>query len=247
MIEFRDDFDLDDLDESVWFPHYLPAWSSRQLTRACYRVADSHLSLSIPADRMLWCPDEHPEPLRVSGIQSGSYSGPAGSRLGQQRFRDDQVVHEQQPRLEGWLPSSGRVAIRCRMHLSPRSMAAMWLAGFEENPDDSGEICVVEVFGRSVQENRAAEIGVGREAAARPPARRRLRRASARGRCVRVPHLRGAVERRRRQLLGRRAADPCLCTATHLSDCRPCWRSSTSLAGAPVPTSTSCLRSTSTG
>lgn len=161
MIEFRDDFDHDDLDESVWFPHYLPAWSSRELTRASYRIADSQLSLFIPTDRALWCADEHPEPLRVSGIQSGSYSGPAGSRAGQQKFRNDQVVHEEQPRFEGWLPSSGRVAIRCRMDLSSRSMAAMWLAGFEEDPDDSGEICVVEVFGRSVQGNRTAEIGVG--------------------------------------------------------------------------------------
>jgi beta-glucanase (GH16 family) len=39
-------------------------------------------------------------------------------------------------------------------------MAAMWLSGFEEHPDDSGEICVVEVFGRSV-EDHSAEVGVG--------------------------------------------------------------------------------------
>ena len=47
------------------------------------------------------------------------------------------------------------------MDLSRRSMAAMWLSGFEEHPDDSGEICVVEVFGRSVQQDRSTEVGVG--------------------------------------------------------------------------------------
>lgn len=161
VAEFRDDFAQASLDESVWFPYYLPAWSSQELTRACYRLAGSCLSLFVPTDRGLWCADEHPEPLRVSGIQSGSYSGEVGTTAGQQRFRDGLVVRERQPRHEGWLPSSGRAAIRCRMHLSHRSMAAMWLSGFEEHPDDSGEICVVEVFGRSVRDERSAEVGLG--------------------------------------------------------------------------------------
>jgi hypothetical protein len=46
------------------------------------------------------------------------------------------------------------------MDLSPRSMAGMWLAGFEENPDDAGEIPLVEVFGRSF-DSESAEVGVG--------------------------------------------------------------------------------------
>ena len=160
VVSFRDDFDGDQLDESVWFPYYLPAWSSREGTGAVYRLADSRLTLLIPTDMGLWCPDEHPEPIRVSGVQSGSYSGPVGSSLGQQRFRQGLRVREEQPRLEGWLPTGGRVEIRCRMDLSPRSMAAMWLAGFEENPDDAGELCVVEVFGRSIDDG-SAEVGVG--------------------------------------------------------------------------------------
>ena len=36
----------------------------------------------------------------------------------------------------------------------------MWLAGFEEYPEEGGELCVVEVFGRSI-EGGSAEIGVG--------------------------------------------------------------------------------------
>ena len=161
VVEFWDDFDDPELDETVWFPYYLPAWSSRAVTRASCRISESQLRLFIPLDGGLWCPDEHPEPIRVSGIQSGSYSGPVGTTAGQQRFRDDLRVREQQPRLEGWLPSGGTVSIRCRMQLSPRSMAAMWLSGFEEHPDDSGEICVVEVFGRNVERDRSAEVGVG--------------------------------------------------------------------------------------
>jgi hypothetical protein len=157
---FREDFDGPELDRAVWFPHYLPAWSSRDATAAVYSLAGPGLELSIPPEQGPWCPDEHPEPLRVSGIQSGSWSGPVGGTTGQQRFRDGLVVKEEQPRLTGWLPERGEVAIRCRMDLSPRSMAAMWLSGFEENPEEAGEICVVEVFGRSIR-GGAAEIGVG--------------------------------------------------------------------------------------
>jgi beta-glucanase (GH16 family) len=97
----------------------------------------------------------------VSGIQSGNRSGPVGSTDGQQRFRDGLTVRQAQPRFDGWLATSGRVEIRLRMDLSERSMAAMWLAGFEERPREAGEICVVEVFGRSVDPGRSAEIGMG--------------------------------------------------------------------------------------
>jgi hypothetical protein len=159
--DFRDDFDGDDLDTTVWFPHYLPAWSSRAETAASYRVAGSELTLDLPTDQGLWCADDHPTPLRVSAIQSGSWSGPVGSTRGQQRFRDGLLVAEEQPRLTGWLPSTGEVAVRCRMDISPRSMAAMWLSGFEEEPDDAGEICLVEVFGDSFADDGTVEVGVG--------------------------------------------------------------------------------------
>lgn len=160
MPGFRDDFDAPTLDRSTWFPHYLPMWSSRAATRAFYEIEDSALRLFIPNDAPLWCPGTHPEPLRVSGIASGNWSGPVGSTRGQQRIDDETIVREAQDRFEGWLPHRGRLALSCRMNLSPRSMAALWLAGFEEEPDEAGELCVVEVFGKSVTETHA-EVGVG--------------------------------------------------------------------------------------
>ena len=79
---FRDDFDGDGLDRSVWLPHYLPAWSSRAATLASHRLEDGRLVLDVPVDHPVWCPDDHAPPLRVSGIQSGSWSGPVGSTRG---------------------------------------------------------------------------------------------------------------------------------------------------------------------
>ena len=156
----RDEFTGPDLDRSVWLPHYLPVWSSRAKTAATYELTGEGLRLWVAPGAPLWCPDAHEEPLRVSGIQSGNRSGPVGSTDGQQRIDDSHTVQEFQPRFEGWLPEGGTLAIRCRMSLAPRSMAAMWLSGFEDQPDESGELCVVEVFGRSLDHD-SAEIGVG--------------------------------------------------------------------------------------
>jgi hypothetical protein len=153
------------VDLSTWHPHYLPAWSSRATTRASHRLVDGSLVLDIPVDHPLWCPGDHDPPLRVSGLQSGSWSGPVGSTRGQQRFREGQTVREEQPRFEGWLPARGRVAIRASMTLSTRSMAALWLSGLEDDPDQlrCGELCVLEVFGNAVEggEHPSAEVGVG--------------------------------------------------------------------------------------
>src|SRR5688500_758692 len=79
---FREEFDGPGLDTSVWLPHYLPAWSSRAETAAAYEVADSCLRLFIPPGQGLWMGPEHEHPLRVSGVQTGNFSGPVGSRTG---------------------------------------------------------------------------------------------------------------------------------------------------------------------
>jgi len=159
-IAFFDDFDGTGLDLETWVPHYLPQWSSRALSAATYEVAGSELRLTIPPGQGVWCEGDHRPPLRVSGVQSGVFSGPVGSTVGQQPFRDGQVVREEQPTMWGWTPQYGLIEIRARMELSPRSMASLWLSGLEERPEESGEICVFEIFGESVEDSSAA-VGMG--------------------------------------------------------------------------------------
>ena len=91
---FSDDFDTAALDTEVWLPHYLPQWSSRAESAATYAVRDSELRLTIPPEQGLWCARDHEPPLRVSGVQSGVFSGEVGSTAGQQLFRDGLVVRE---------------------------------------------------------------------------------------------------------------------------------------------------------
>ncbi len=131
---FLDDFDGPDLDTEVWVPQYLPMWSSRAESAATYAVAESELRLSIPPDQGLWCAGDHEPPLRVSGIQSGVWSGPVGGTRGQQPFRDGTVVREFQPARSGWTPRYGHLEVRARMDLGPRSMASAWMVGREEEP-----------------------------------------------------------------------------------------------------------------
>lgn len=157
---FLDPFDAPRLDTRRWLPHYLPQWSSREESAATFEVTDSELRLTVPADQELWCADLHPEPLRVSGIQSGVYSGPVGSEVGQQPFLEHQRVREHQPAWWGWTPQYGRIEVVARMELSPRSMASVWLVGLEDQPDRCGEICLFEVFGDTVNDG-SARVGSG--------------------------------------------------------------------------------------
>ena len=155
-----DDFDAPGLDRTVWLPHYLPAWSSLAGSRASYLIHDSHLELSIPPEQGLWCPGEHQPPLRVSGLQTGNFSGPVGSIAGQQPFREGLRVREAQEEFRGCLVERGTVGMRASLCLGTRSMASLWLVGFEDQPQRSGEICVMEVFGRDIGEEEAL-VGMG--------------------------------------------------------------------------------------
>jgi len=151
-IALFDDFDGSELDLEVWVPHYLPQWSSRAESAATYDVAGSELRLTIPPTQGIWCEGDHEPPLRVSGIQSGVFSGEVGSTVGQQAFREGLVVRESQPAQWGWTPQYGLIEIRARMELSPRSMASVWMVGLEQEPEQSGEICVFEVFGEAPED-----------------------------------------------------------------------------------------------
>ena len=137
-MRFSDDFEDSQLDTEVWVPHYLPMWSSRAESAAVYSVAGSELRLSIPSDQGLWCPGEH-DPLRVSGIQSGVFSGEVGSTIGQQPFREGVVVRDEHPPW-GWGSPQGLVveAGAGRDGSPPRWRAGGWTGG-EERPPRSRE------------------------------------------------------------------------------------------------------------
>jgi hypothetical protein len=98
--------------------------------------------------------------VRVSSLQTGQFSGPVGSGVGQHRFREGLSVREAQPNVALYAPRYGLVELVARMPDDPDAMAALWMIGYEDEAERSAEICVCEVFGRDVGP-RTAAVGVG--------------------------------------------------------------------------------------
>jgi Glycosyl hydrolases family 16 len=159
-MSFEERFAGPELDGRVWVANYLPQWSSRAASAAAYAVDDEGLTLTVPPGHPVWCEGDHAPAIRVSGIQSGVFSGPVGSAIGQQPF-DGAIVREAQDTLWGWTPRYGRLQVRARMELTRRSMAAVWMVGCEDRPDRCGEICILEVFGDALRDDGTAAVGMG--------------------------------------------------------------------------------------
>jgi Glycosyl hydrolases family 16 len=158
-LEFEDTFDGERLDDRRWVAHYLPQWSTGELSAARYQVGGGGLQLLIEADQPPWCPDLDGD-IRVSSRQTGVYAGPLGSGIGQHRFNPDATVREPQPSLRLYTPRYGVFEIRAKALDDPQNMVAFWMIGYEDHPEHSAEICVCEIFGRDVERHQA-KVGMG--------------------------------------------------------------------------------------
>jgi hypothetical protein len=156
-LAFEDTFDGDTLDEGRWVPYYLPQWSSREASAARYDVGGGVLRLRIDADQEPWCP-EFDGQIRVSSLQTGLFAGPVGGTVGQHRFHPGMVVRQAQRDARLYTPRYGLFELRAKATDDPRCMVALWMIGYEDEPDRSAEICVCEIFGRNVA---AGSVGVG--------------------------------------------------------------------------------------
>ncbi|MFD0659958.1 glycoside hydrolase family 16 protein [Thermocatellispora tengchongensis] len=96
----------------------------------------------------------------MSSLQTGVFAGPVGSTVGQHGRGSGAVVREAQRNVRLHTPMYGRTEMRARTTDDPRSMAALWLIGYEDSPERSAEICVCEIFGRDVGPG-ATRVGMG--------------------------------------------------------------------------------------
>jgi hypothetical protein len=157
-LAFADAFDGPVLDPARWLPYHLPQWSSREQARARYSL-DGTLRLRIDPDQQPWCPELDGD-VRVSSLQTGVRSGPVGSAVGQHRFNSAAVVREAQETARLYTPQYGVIEMRAAALDDPRVMVALWMIGFEDEPEQSAEICICEIFGREVSADRAL-VGMG--------------------------------------------------------------------------------------
>jgi hypothetical protein len=139
----------------------LPAhWTTPERSAARYELQPGVLRLRIDADQPAWRLDDGE--LRVSNLQTGTFSGPLGSPIGQHRHRPDLAVRTAQSTRRLYTPSTGLIEAVLRASPDPTCMLAFWLVGFEEeSPESSGEICVAELFGNAIGPRRSGvRIGV---------------------------------------------------------------------------------------
>lgn len=154
-----DDFINESLNEDYWFEFYLPQWSNRVLSRPSYIIENSVLKLFIRDNQKPWCPKWNGN-VKVSNLQTGVFSGPLGSSLGQHHFTDNLIVQEEQKKEIKVSLHYGIVEFKARCRIGSDNVAALWLIGIEEKVEESAEICLFELKGTNVQKTKSV-IGYG--------------------------------------------------------------------------------------
>lgn len=162
---FADRFDSASLDPQTWVDHYLPQWTTPERSRARYDLPDHGgppgLRLRIDADQPEW--REEDAPLRVSNLQTATFSGPLASGRGTHRHRGDGLtVRSEVPLRLLWAPRAGQVDVTVTASQDRACMLAAWLVGTEHLDErDSGEVCVFEIDAHAVgAATTTARVGV---------------------------------------------------------------------------------------
>jgi hypothetical protein len=147
------------LDPDRWVAAYLPQWTTPERARARFAIAPDGLALRIEADQPDWRPED--APLRVSNLQTGTFSGPVGSARGTHRHRSDLAVRTETPQRLLFAPSRGRVEVTVSASRDADVMLAAWLVGTEHrSPEESGEICLFEIDAATIGRTTVARTGV---------------------------------------------------------------------------------------
>ncbi|MFM9839000.1 MAG: glycoside hydrolase family 16 protein [Cyclobacteriaceae bacterium] len=153
ILDFNEGFNQNIIDTSKWIPYYLPQWSSREKSRPNYKLANGQLILKITEDQEPWCSEFNGE-IKCSSLQTGLFSGEVGTTIGQHRFNPLCIVRESQKTARLYTPLYGYIEIRARVEMGSNNVAAFWMIGFEETPEKSGEICIMEVKGENIKNNQ---------------------------------------------------------------------------------------------
>ncbi|ABX06634.1 MAG TPA: glycoside hydrolase [Herpetosiphon sp.] len=148
-LDFQDEFATEQLDQAKWLPYYLPQWSSRERSTPRYHLANQRLILEIQADQAPWCP-EFDAQTRCSSLQTGVFSGALGSPDGQHRFNQACVVRELQDSIRTYTPQYGYFEMRAKATIGPNNVVALWMIGFEDQPEYSGELAIMEIKGWNI-------------------------------------------------------------------------------------------------
>lgn len=142
--DLADDF-TNGLRRDLWSAHYLPHWTTPDRSAARMEHVPGGLALEIEEDQPDWRVED--APLRVSSLQTGTFSGPLGSTRGTHRHRPDGLhVRTVTPTRRLWAPSAGRIDLTVSATRDPGCMLAAWLVGTEHLSENAaGEVCIFEI------------------------------------------------------------------------------------------------------
>lgn len=166
VLDFHDEFEAEGPDPDEWILFYLPQWSSREKSATNYRMGDHSLILKIDEAQTPWCPEFNGE-VKVSSMQTGVFAGALNSSIGQHRVSSDCKVREVQETEKKYTPRYGYFEIRARALKSRNNVCAFWMIGFEDEPEKSAEICIMEVKGGNIHDGESIN-GYGLRAFADP-------------------------------------------------------------------------------
>jgi len=159
-LEFQDNFNGNSIQLDKWIPYYLPQWSSREKSKPEYHFTEGNLVLKITENQQPWCPEFNGD-VKVSSLQTGLFAGALGSAIGQHKFNPDCKVREEQPTQRTYTPQYGYIEIRAKAkNITSENVIALWMIGFEDTPEKSAEICIVEIKGHNLKKNSVV-VGYG--------------------------------------------------------------------------------------
>ncbi|MBA8815493.1 hypothetical protein FHX48_000545 [Microbacterium halimionae] len=157
--DIEDDFS-GPLRADLWVDHYLPHWTTPERSAARYSFQTEGMQLRIDLEQLNWRDED--APLRVSNLQTGTFAGDLGTRVGTHRHREDGlVVRSPTPTRLLWAPTAGRVELTVSASVDPQCMLAAWLVGTEHlDAAHSGEVCIFEIDGHAVGASTLARSGI---------------------------------------------------------------------------------------
>lgn len=157
--DVEDDF-TDGLRPDLWIAHYLPHWTTPERSAARLQHVPDGLALKIEEDQLDWRAED--APLRVSNLQTGTFSGELGSQRGTHRHRPDGLhVRTATPTRMLWAPSSGRIDLTVSATQDSECMLAAWLVGTEHlNENAAGEVCLFEIDADAIGSSTRVRTGI---------------------------------------------------------------------------------------
>lgn len=145
-LDFSDEFNAPMLDLSKFTEHYLPHWSTWELSKANYILKDGTLVLKIDKDQPGWTPGSQ---QKISGIATGM-------RDGLHRFGPEvQTIGHHRATVK-YETKYGYFELRAKVQVGGGIHSAWWMVGSQNNPTDVTEIDIFEILGNRIGTNRSS-------------------------------------------------------------------------------------------